>query len=209
MTHNTIEDVYREFVMIRGNQRALFALVGESFLIERALYPGSYIDISPSFVFASVTYVDTDRRARAFFADIPSIKRMIRPDRPDGNSPEIAFHHADYTDPIDEPDGSFDLLISQFAGFVSRSCSRYLRPGGLLIANDSHGDAGVAALDPEFQLVATVHEDGNGYRLNTQLLDDYFTPKRHTPVTLELLLSSGKGIHYARSADAYVFTKIK
>ena len=36
---------------------------------ERALYPGSYVDLAPSFVWPSVTYVDTDRRAAQFFAD--------------------------------------------------------------------------------------------------------------------------------------------
>lgn len=209
MTLKDIEPVYREFAMNRGKQQALFALVGDSFPIERALYPGSYIDISPSFVFAGVTYVDTDRRARAFFADIAAITRMIQSDRPDGDPPAIVFHHSNYTDLIDEPDGSFDLLISQFAGFVSRSCSRYLRPGGWLLVNDSHGDAGVTALDPDFQLVATIHDVGNAYRLDTESLDDYFIPRRRTPVTLDLLLSSGKGIRYKRSADAYVFQKIR
>ncbi len=35
----------------------------------RALYPGNYLDLSPSTAIPSVTYVDTDRRAARYFAD--------------------------------------------------------------------------------------------------------------------------------------------
>ena len=54
-------------------------------------------------------------------------------------------------------DGSVELVISQYAGFVSENCKRYLPRGGYLIANNSHGDAGLASCDREFKFVAVVN----------------------------------------------------
>ncbi len=64
----------------------------------------------------------------------------------------VRFHPMTYTNPLPEPDQSVDLLISQFAGFVSLHCKRYLRLGGYLIVNDSHGDASMANIDPAYHL---------------------------------------------------------
>ena len=47
----------------RGDRHRLFTAVAEALDAGRVLYPGSYVDIAPSFVWPSVTYVDIDRRA--------------------------------------------------------------------------------------------------------------------------------------------------
>ena len=61
--------------------------------VENALYPGSYVDIAPSFVISSVTYVDTDGRAARFFADREGIDELIA-DPPGGpGSPDVSFIH--------------------------------------------------------------------------------------------------------------------
>ena len=44
---------------------------------QRVLYPGSYVDVAPSFVFPTVTYVDIDDRAQAFFSDVAGVKEII------------------------------------------------------------------------------------------------------------------------------------
>ena len=47
-----------------GDRDRLFAAVAEAVPeVSEALYPGSYVDVAPSFVFDDVTYVDIDRRA--------------------------------------------------------------------------------------------------------------------------------------------------
>ena len=51
---------YRDSI---GDRSGLFAALADTWPIERALYPGSYVDLSPSTAIASVTYVDTDARA--------------------------------------------------------------------------------------------------------------------------------------------------
>jgi hypothetical protein len=67
---------------------------------------------------------------------------------------QVQFHFADYRNDLENMDNRFDLLISQYAGFVGQYCKPYLKVGGLLLANNSHGDAGMAAIDEDYQLIA-------------------------------------------------------
>ena len=53
----------------RGDRHRLFSAVAAAVDVETVLYPGSYVDLAPSFVWPSVTYVDIDRRATQFFDD--------------------------------------------------------------------------------------------------------------------------------------------
>jgi hypothetical protein len=203
----TAAERYDDAMAQRADQVELFAALAAAYPIQRVLYPGSYLDISPSFVFPSVTYVDTDRRAKRFFADVAGVRDLVRSrQRYDGDA-EIVFHHADYTGDLDAPAASFDLLVSLYAGFVSSPCTRYLRRGGWLLANNSHGDASMARLDPGYQFVAAMQHRPGRYRLATEQLDAYFVPKRAVAVTPELLRATNRGVGYTKSAAAYVFQR--
>jgi len=114
------------------------------FPIKKALYPGSYIHISPSFYFPEVVYVDNDRKAKRFFTH-QSIFAFIEENRTYSEKSIVRFHGQDYLEEISEEKNSFDLLISQYAGFISQHCKHYLRPQGYLLANNSHGDAGAGS----------------------------------------------------------------
>ena len=117
----------------------------------------------------------------------------------------VAFLHADYTTPLPLPPATFDLLISLFAGPVWEHCRQHLSPGARLLANTSHGDASLAALDPRLQLVAAVlHRDGR-YRLDLEDLGNYLIPKRPAAADPDVIRRQGRGIAYTRSAFAYVF----
>lgn len=50
---------YRESI---GDRSDLLGPLADALPVERALYPGSYVDLSPSTAIRSVTYVDTDAR---------------------------------------------------------------------------------------------------------------------------------------------------
>jgi len=101
------------------------------------------------------------------------------------------------------------LLISQYAGFVSQYCKKYLKPGGLLVANNSHGDASMASLDRSFEFIAVIYYSNKTYRFTTRSLDQYFIPKKKNfKVTKEHLEKSMKGIGYTKTASAYLFKKI-
>jgi len=149
---------YRESI---GDRSGLFAPLAETWPIGRALYPGSYVDLSPSTAIRSVTYVDTDARAARFFADRRLVLEELEGRSRPGSVRQVRFLAADYTQPLDVPEGSMDLVISLFAGPVGEHTRQYLRPGGLLLANTSHGDASLAALDPSWELVAAVHKRGD------------------------------------------------
>lgn len=91
--------------------------------VERVLYPGSYVDLAPSFVWPSVTYVDIDRRAGQFFGDQIGVQELLVEHGVGPNSHSVRFISADYTDLLDLDEGEFDLLISLYAGFVSEACA--------------------------------------------------------------------------------------
>jgi SAM-dependent methyltransferase len=193
---------YRESI---GNRSSLFAALVDTVPVEHALYPGSYVDLSPSTAIGSVTYVDTDARAARFFAD-PGLARTELDGRTrPGAGHRVRFLHADYTQQLDVPDGSMDLLVSLFAGPVWEHARRYLRPGGWLLANTSHGDASLAALDPSLRLVAAVQHSGDRYRLDTDDRETYLIPKRPEAASADRIRSDGRGIAYTRTAFAYLF----
>jgi hypothetical protein len=164
----------------------LFAAVAEEIGPAAVLYPGSYIDIAPSVLFDDVTYVDTDRRAARFFAQADAVTGLVQrtraatPGAPRSTA-TIRFHRADYRSPLPIADGSAQLLVSLYAGFVSEHCARYLAPGGWLLANSSHGDVAMAALDPAYVLAAAITTGKGRYRVRTDHLDRYLSPKPSRP----------------------------
>lgn len=177
---------------------------------QRVLYPGSYVDIAPSVWFDDVTYVDIDKRASRFFGQSETVRSLVDAKRQRAGSPErsieIVFHHADYREQIPVDDHSMDVLVSLYAGFISESCSRYVRPGGLLVVNDSHGDASMASLDARCELVAVVESRADDYVVTTNGLESFLQTKRGTPATREELLATNRGIRYSTSPFAYVFS---
>lgn len=193
---------YRESI---GDRSGLFAALADGWPIDRALYPGSYVDLSPSTALRSVTYVDTDARAARFFRDTDLVRHELAGRTRPGAGVEVRFLAADYTQPLDVPDDGVDLVISLFTGPMWEHCRRYLRPGGWLLANTSHGDASLAALDPAMRLVATVHHRDQRYRVNTDRLEEYLLPRRPEAGDAERIRRSGRAIAYTRTAFAYLF----
>ena len=191
-----------------GDRQRLFAAVAAAVDVTTVLYPGSYVDLAPSFVWPSVTYVDVDRRAAHFFADHEGTDELLRQHRADPADHSVRFVRADYQDPLELDECSFDLLISLYAGFVSEHCTRYLRVGGFLLVNPSHGDAAMASIDPRYQLSATVTSRSGRYSVSSNQLDTYLVPTREVEVTREHLHNSGRGIAYTRSPFAYIFQRI-
>ncbi len=193
---------YRESI---GDRSGLFRAIADAWPIERALYPGSYVDLSPSTAFRSVVYVDSDPRARRFFADRELVGSELAGRTRSGAGSQVRFLGADYTHRLDLPDAGVDLLISLYAGPVWEHCRRYLRPGGWLLANTSHGDASLAALDPSLRLVAATHLRDGRHRLATDRLDRYLVPKRPEDARVDQIRASGRGLAYTNTAFAYLF----
>ena len=60
-----------------GERLRLFSVVAQAVGASGVLYPGSFVDVAASFVFPSVTYIDTDRRAAQFFGDVAGVGDII------------------------------------------------------------------------------------------------------------------------------------
>ena len=191
-----------------GDRHRLFTAIGAAVPAATVLYPGSYVDVAPSFVFDDVTYVDIDRRAAQFFDDRHGVEEIIAEHRQPGSSTEWRFIHADYTDDLALPSGHFDLVVSLYAGFVSEHCTRYLRRGGHLLVNPSHGDAAMASIDSTYRLVGVVSSRSGDYTVTNRGLDTYLIPKRPTTITADTLHDSGRGVGYTKSAFAYLFQHV-
>ena len=192
------------------DRERLFRAVATVIQARTVLYPGSFVDVSASFVFDDVTYVDKDRRAGQFFADDRGVRSLISSRRgPDAGEASWRFVEADYTEHLASVDGPHDLLLSLYAGHVSLHCTRYLRVGGWLLANPSHGDVAVAAVDPRYELVGAVVSRDGDYRVRSDGLEGYLVPKspEKAPTTVEEAAVLQRGIAYTRSAFAYLFLR--
>jgi len=129
--------------------------------LANALYPGSYVDVAPSLHVKRCVYVDTYKgnngEVQFFFSEteranlLKDVLELKGPALTDGPKPEIVYYNEDYTRAnalSSEKKGSFDLLISRGAGGdISKTCSSFVRPGGLLLVlrgclygNEPNGD---------------------------------------------------------------------
>lgn len=189
-----------------GDRWRLFGAIAGAVDAKTVFYPGCYVDIAPSFVFDSVTYLDNDKRAPGFFADTDGVRELIARHNGPAN-PDITFIPGDYTSRLDLPDEQFDLLVSLYAGFISEHCTQHLEIGGSLLVNPSHGDAAMASIDPRYQLTGVVISGSGNYRVDTTDLDAYLIPKKPQSITADILHETCRGIGYTKSAFAYLFTR--
>lgn len=203
--------LYDKYYSGRGDERlGLFKLVAETFKIQRALYAGSFVHVTPSLIIPEVVYVDSDKQAKKAFAEMSIILDFLKTRKEYESDPQVTFHASSYIKAFDEAEKSFDLLISQYAGFVSQHCKRYLRIGGILLVNNSHGDASMAYLDEDYKFVGAINHRNDRYKLTTENLEAYFVPKKvDLDITKEFLEKYQRGIGYTKTASIYLFERIK
>lgn len=185
-----------------GDRRAVYETVAQAFQVKRALYPGSHIDLAPSIAIPHVTYVDSFKGAIRFFKQIEEVKPLIERQKIYGEPCTILFFGQDYYKELDiEP---VDLIISEYAGFVGQATKRYLKPGGVLLCNDSHGDATLARFDEDYDLIGVIRRDEKIVRSG---LDQYFQQADGSPVDIEKVKTTMKGPTYKKRAAHYLFQK--
>jgi hypothetical protein len=204
---NNILELYRKYYVDRDYEQIdLFQLLKNKYAISKVIYPGCYIHISPSFIFSDVFYIDSDKKAQKFFKD-EQIRGYVCERKQYKEDSKFKFYGNNYRTRIVDIVGHFDLLISQYAGFISDSCKEYLKIGGILLINNSHGDAGLAYIDKDYQLIATIHKNKGKYRISYSSLDQYFIPKRNLNITRDYLYKLGKGVGYTKTAPLYIFQR--
>jgi len=189
-----------------GDRQRLFTSVSHSIEATRVVYPGSFVDIAPSFVFGDVMYIDIDKRAAAFFGHRDVVTAIIT--EHGQSDPEWAFLPLDYTGDLPVEPESFDLLISLYAGPISHFCGHVVRPGGHVLANPSHGDVALLSEDSRFALTAAITSRQGEYTVRETDLERYLVPKRPPAPSRAETLASGRGVAYTRPAFAYLFRRI-
>lgn len=203
--HERLLETWATYRRSIGDRSGLFAALRRGWAPSRALYPGCFLDLSPSTAIPSVTYVDVDRRAARYFADEQAVAADLRGRTLPGAGVEVRFVRADYTAALPLPLGAYDLLVSLYAGPFWESCRHHLAPGGLFLCNASHSEASLAALDPALRLIAVVHGRADDYRVVTDRLDRHLVPRRPADADPDLIRRRGRGIAYTASAFAYLF----
>ena len=205
-----IPKLYKKYHLDKDHTSiGLFRELKRNYKIKKVFYPGSHVHITPSLIFSNVTYADSFRNTDHFFKDEVSID-FIKFNKEYDEEPIIKFYQQNYNNPFIELNNDFDLVISQYAGFVGQAVKSYLKIGGLLVCNNSHGDASMAAIDSDYELVAVYRRySDEKCRISSKKLDEYLIPKRGKQPTKEVLLKSMKGIAYTKSPSGYIFKKIK
>jgi hypothetical protein len=200
--------LYREWFIERGlERRQLFQLLKDDFPIYSVLYPGSFVHITPSFFFSLVVYVEEDKRAVMFF-NLKAYEPLVDQEKIYPEDADIRFHAQDYSRPIPEKVEGFDLLISQYAGFVGQACKTYLKKGGLLLANNSHGDASMALLDGAYELAAVIVGSSERPKLKFDEMEPYITPKKPGNLNREYIEKHRRGVAFLKSASNYLFKRV-
>lgn len=141
----------------------------------QVLYPGSHRHLTAAVAFDSVLFVDCDKRVAETFASAESRSFVEELRGAPGN---WRFECANYEGPIPgAEDAGHDVLLSLSAGIVSTPCTRYVRPGGFLLASDAHSDARTAFLMKEWRLVAVWDAGEKALRCEQRVLDRCFRVK--------------------------------
>lgn len=199
--------IYMEYIEKAGSRIDIYRALKGEFKIKSVLYPGSYVHLTPSLLFPKVYFLDSDKRAKKFFSHDDDILNYLNAYKEYKENPALVFIFGDYQSPFDVPPDSVDLLISEYAGFVSRHTKQYLKIGGILLAGDSHGDATLANSDPDFLFLGVLRNKDGQYQFYNKDNISYFKRYRNKDVDINNVIKTMKGPKYYNSADYYIFQK--
>lgn len=197
--------LYKKFFIDKSDERKmLFEKIASSYHPQNGIYPGSFVHITPSLYIKNMTYVDSDNRVAKFYAD-ETLKKYIDENKIYSESSTIHGIQADYSNSLPIEEGSFDIMFSFYAGFISQICKKYLKENGILVCNNSHGDASLAALDGDYSLIAVIKRNGENFRIIEDDLDSYFVKKDGSPIDREKVKRKMRGENFTKKGYAYVF----
>lgn len=200
--------LYKKNHINKNDERiGLFRVLSEEYSIKKVLYPGSYVHIAPAFIFPIVVFNDMYEKLIKFF-NSDEILEYINKRKEYSEMPSYKYIYGDYNKDLPLEKDQFDLLISQYAGFVSRACRPYLKIGGILIVNNSHGDASMASISPYYKHIAMINKRNNKFTFSSKKLEEYFIPKRDIEITEKYLEKHQRGVGYIKTATDYVFKRI-
>ena len=139
----SIPELCGQYHVRREDERLeLFEIVRSEFGTRSFLYPGRFVHFTPASIIPNATFVDTGKQVKGFFDD-PQTPAFFNACKRCEKPAKLRSLGRDFPKDLPIERGN-DLLISQYAGLVSERCKGYLRKGGVLVANNRHGDASLA-----------------------------------------------------------------
>jgi hypothetical protein len=196
---------YLKYIYKLGDRFGVYQMIAQTYQINRALYPGSHIDIAPSLYIPQVTYIDNNKTAPKFFKQMDTIYEYLNQNKKYKQPCQLAFLDQDYSLPLNVE--AYDLIISLYAGFVGQATKAYLKDDGILLCNDSHGDATLAYFDPDYQLIGIAKYAKKQWSIKNRTLEKYFKLSNNRTPDLDKVLSTMKGPKYLAKEEYYLFKK--
>ncbi|KAF1085133.1 hypothetical protein SPSYN_01269 [Sporotomaculum syntrophicum] len=208
MRKDNIKDPYRRFYANLGFERAdLFGLIKNKYNCNTVLYPGCSIHITPSFYFQHVVYVDISEEARNFFQDTQNIINRINSNKKYKQSAYIKFIHDDYTKQLTLRENNYDLLIAIYAGGITKSCKKYIKPGGIIVTNNHHNDAQEALRNSDVRLEALIRRKGRKYQVEESTREKLLKTLQNHSIPLKNMRNSNNGMEYVDNEYYFVLRK--
>lgn len=192
-----------QYADIHFERAGLFKAIREKYHSRDVLYPGCSVHVTPSLYFPYVVYVDQSEAAAQFFADEKSLLGFIDRNKHFKSPAYIRFIQQDYSQSLPVMEAKFDLLLSLFAGGITKACAKYLKPGGLLLTNNHQGDTVNAVNDPNLRLKAVVRFQKGSYSILEKGLNEIEIPVQK--LNNNYLRQANNGVEYIENELYYVF----
>jgi len=208
-TDRNIDSYKRFYVDINFDRAGLFEILKKEYGCNTVLYPGCSIHITPSFYFQHVIYVDISKMAKEFFDDIQNILHYINGNKKYKQFAYVQFIYGDYTKPLPLREENYDLLIALYAGEITKSCKKYVKPGGIILTNNHQGDAKELLKDSSITIDELIFKRGKKYVIEKDINDDFKDIiKRHSN-TKKDMKNTIKGLEYVDNQCYFVLKKNK
>lgn len=157
-----IAAAYQDFVVAHGLERAeVFETIATRYAPASVLYPGCFLHLTPAFYFPRVAFLDKNERAAALFAQPHEVEAFVNDHKHYRQAPRIRFWQHDYNQALPLGRERYELLIVLHAPGALAAGKPWLAPGGLLLVNETYGQAQDAFQDPDFDLLGLFK--GKGY----------------------------------------------
>jgi len=204
-----IDSYKRFYVDLNFDRAGLFETIKKEYGCNTVLYPGSSIHITPSFYFQHVVYVDISKTAKEFFDDIHNILDYINGNKKYKQSAYIQFIQGDYTKPLPLREESYDLLIALYAGEITKSCKKYVKPGGIILTNNHQGDAEELLKDSSISLDSLIYMKGKKYVIEKNINSDFKDIIKRYGNTKKDMKNTTKGLEYVDNQCYFILRKNK
>ncbi|HEY8401694.1 MAG TPA: hypothetical protein VIK89_10550 [Cytophagaceae bacterium] len=149
------DTLYRQLDFER---KGLFQFLYKTLGNQKVLYPGCSFHITPSFYFSKVTYTDKSDEVARFFNQKESVLRLIDGEKSYKEQCNLEFIHATFGKDEIKLNKEYGLLLSIFAGDITRYFLPYVKSAGYILTSNHFSDLKYIQ-SRNFQLIGTIKAD--------------------------------------------------